>query len=864
MQRPSHLPRYPVLVGVVLAVGVLAVRAGDRAAPSGPPAGLEGARRFWSFRPVIDPPVPTVRNRDRARNPVDHFILARLEAKGLVPASPANKRTLIRRATFDLIGLPPTPAEVEAFLADDAPDAFAKVVDRLLASPHYGERWGRHWLDVARYADTAGDPADFPVPQAYRYRNYVIRSFNRDKPYDQFLREQIAGDLLRDDIVAANKPLPLPPQVRTKAPAEILAEALKDEKAAVRDEAVKALAAVHPKGTAAVAALEGVLKRGSKEAREAAATALMSIDPAAEARLPALAGVLEQKAAVGGKYSNLLRRIKVAKDVGQYSLFQDYGPSEAYADYEGHKNIPKGSWVYAYPYWYIWSKASGKGKAELWHELPGEEKYLVPHSDRIIATGFLAISRRYGIYPEREPHLTIEDTLETLGRSVLGLGLSCARCHDHKFDPIAREDYYGLYGIFSSSRYPTTGSENIEGIPYQRFFVPLVPAAEAEAALGAFQRELSALEVELEAVREKRGDQKKLRAQRDALIARRPVVPNAYAVTEGSPQDAHIHLRGDPWKPGPVVPRRFLQVLGGQELPPGTRGSGRLELAGWLTDPRNPLTARVMVNRIWHHHFGRGLVASPNDFGARGARPTHPELLDWLASRFVESGWSVKAMHRLLMLSATYQLGSGDDLADNVRSDPNNELLWRFGRRRLDAESVRDAMLAVSGELDRSPGGAHPFPAEHQWRYVCAGPFTAVYETDRRSVYLMQTRLRKHPFLELFDGANPSASTGDRRDSTTPVQALYLMNDPFVRRQAEKLADRLLREPSEGQRVRRAYELTLGRPPTHDEVTACEAFLANAREKLKSAGAAAGPPERAAWATLAQVLFSSNEFLFVD
>jgi hypothetical protein len=837
-----------VLAGLVLSAG----------------APAEAAHPHWAFRPVQDRQPPGVRRQDWPRTALDHFVLARLEARGLAPAPAADKRTLIRRATFDLIGLPPSPEEVEAFLADNSPGAFEKVVDRLLASPHYGERWGRHWLDVVRYADTAGDAADFPVPQAYRYRNYVIRAFNRDTPYDRFLREQIAGDLLPAE-PAPDQPRPLPVP-RRKAPEELLAEALRGKEQAVRDEALKALEAVNPGGGAAVPALEEALRSADEEVREAAATALMSIDPAADERHPALAPVLERKARVGGKYDKLLRRIKVPKDVEQYALFQDYGPSEAYPEYEGHKDVPKGSWVYVYPYWYIWGKEEKKqARKELWRELPGEEQYLDPRSERIIATGYLAIARRYGIYPERDPHLTIEDTLETLGRSVLGLGLSCARCHDHKFDPITREDYYGLYGIFASTRFPHTGSENIEGIPYQQGVVPLVPPSEAEAVLGAFQKRLSALEVELERVREERGDQNALRSKRDALIAQRPLVPTAYAVSEGTPRNAHVQLRGDPLRPGAEVPRRFLRVLGGQELPAGYPGSGRLELAGWLTDPRNPLTARVMVNRLWQHHFGKGLVATPNDFGTRGALPTHPELLDWLAARFVEGGWSVKAMHRLIMLSQTYQLGGGEGLTENVRVDPDNELLWRANRRRLDAEAVRDSLLWVGGGLDRSPGGAHPFPAEHLWKFVCGSPFAAVYPSDRRSVYLMQARLKKHPLLELFDGANPNLSTGERRLSATPVQALFLMNDPFVQRQAERLADRLIAgHPDDGARVRRAYELALGRPPTPEEQGACEDYLRQAPGKMKAANVPADRQARTAWATLCQVLFAGNEFLHVE
>jgi hypothetical protein len=582
-------------------------------------------RRFWSFRPVQDSPPPPVRDASWPLTPIDRFLLARMEAKGLTPVAVADRRTLVRRATFDLIGLPPAPEEVEAFLADESPAAWAKVIDRLLASPHYGERAGRHWLDLAHYADTAGETADFPVPEAYRYRNYVIDAFNGDKPYDEFLREQIAGDLLD-------------------------------------------------------------------------------------------------------------------------------GPPEKRAE-------------------------------------------------RVIATGYLAVARRFGFDPQNYHHLTIEDTIDTLGKSVLGLTVACARCHDHKFDPVSRADYYGLYGIFAGTRYPFPGSEEAKR---PRDFV----------TIGANER--------------------------------------AYAVAEGTGRDARIHLRGDPTQLGPETPRRFPEILGGTPLPAGTKSCGRLELAHWLTDPKNPLTARVMVNRIWQQHFGRGLVRTPNNFGKQGQPPTHPELLDYLAARFVEDGWSVKALHRRILLSRAYQLASA--FASNA--DPDNECLAHFERRRLAAESIRDALLAVSGGLDRSKGGPHPFPPENSWGFTQHNPFQAVYPSNRRSVYLMTQRIRRHPFLALFDGADPNSSTAQRGVTTVPTQALFFLNNPFVHEQAGRLAERLLAESGdEARRVERAYRLALGRPPTEDERRAASDYL---RE------ATAAQQARQAWAGFARVLFGSNEFIYVD
>src|SRR5437868_7019081 len=305
-------------------------------------------------------------------------------------------------------------------------------------------------------------------------------------------------------------------------------------------------------------------------------------------------------------------------------------------------------------------------------------------------------------------------------------------------------------------------------------------------------------------------------------------------------------------------------MLRGQPLSPDVKGSGRRELAEWLTDSRNPLTARVMVNRIWQHHFGRGLVASPNDFGSRGERPTHPEMLDWLAARFVESGWSVKAMHRLILNSEAYRRAGGDD-PHNATVDVNDIYLWKFPRRRLTAEETRDALLAVAGTLDRSAGGPHPFPPDGRYKYTQHKPFVAAYPTAHRSVYLMQQRIRKHPFLEVFDGADPNATTAVRPVSTTPLQALFLMNDPFAHEQAAAWATRLAAvSPDDAARIDRAYREAFGRPARPKEIALGEQYLAACQAALAETEVPAADRPRAAWASYARVLMSSNEFVFVD
>jgi len=667
-------------------------------------------RNFWSFRLVSAPLPPRVESPTPINNEIDRFVVAKLTAAGLTMRAPAEKRVLLRRATFDLTGLPPTPEETDAFLADEAPDAFARVIERLLASPAYGERWGRHWLDVVRYADTAGETADYPTPLAYKYRNWVIDALNEDLPYDEFVRQQIAGDLLAADLEAAAE------------------------------------------------------------------------------------------------------------------------PSDARAE----------------------------------------------HIRRAItATGFIAISRRFGFDSENYHHLTIQDTIDTVGQAVLGLSLGCARCHDHKYDPVTAADYYAWYGIFKSTRYSFPGSEEKKR-PYDLLpiLAPKAAAArgaEYDARVAALEQDIAALVEPTKDTNDQSPEMKERRARHEQLIAERDAVRKTgafdsdqlvYGAAEAEAAcDVPVQLRGEPLKPGSLAPRRNLEILGGQPLALST-GSGRRELAAWLTAPTNPLTARVMVNRIWQHHFGRGLVGSENDFGARGERPSHPELLDWLASRFVERGWSVKSLHRLIMSSATYQQRSADDTAA-AQTDPEARLLWRFNIRRLSAEELRDAMLLSADQLDRSPGGAHPFPAVDSWGFTQHAPFYGQYPTNQRSVYLMQQRLKRHPFLALFDGADPNATTARRGNTTVPTQALYLMNSEFVHDQSRALAERIVRAAAdEPGRLSFAWRTTLGREPSEQEAAEAAAFL----QKLRMAASTENTPggDIAAWAALGRTLLTRNEFLFVD
>ncbi len=651
------------------------------------------SRKHWAFQPVkaVSPP-PDLDGR--SYNPIDRFVAQRRCAAGLRPVGPADRRTLLRRVTFDLLGLPPTPSELAAFLADARPDAFARVVERLLASPHYGERWGRYWMDLVRYADTAGDNADYPVPEARLYRDYIIDSFNADKPYDEFVREQLAGDVLA--------------------------------------------------------------KQGPPGA-----------SPSAPWR----------------------RRISA------------------------------------------WPGADLTAPYEQWH-------------------------------------LTLEDAIDTTGRAFLGLTLRCARCHDHKFDPVTREDYYALYGIFASTRFPYAGSEEFSSMKRPReSFVPLLPGAETAWGPEARKKRLD----ELEAIVARAGRDRlpPPREYRDELQVLRRTnlpadLPGAYAVAEGTPTDVPIQLAGDPGRPGPIAPRGPPRFLAGKQPFAVHQGSGRLELARWLTASENPLFARVMVNRLWQHHFGRGLVATPSNFGLRGEPPTHPELLDWLAAEFVKSGWSIKAMHRLIVFSGTYQLASTND-PDAAARDPANVWYWRFDRRRLDAEAVRDALLAAAGHLDTARPGPHPFPPITAWGWTQHNPFKDVYPSNHRTVYLMTQRLQRHPFLALYDGPDTNTTTDHRESSTVPLQALFLMNNAFVHEQARGLAQRMLAATTDdGARIALGYELAWSRPATPQEIEAARQFLHRYEEELARLGAGAGEQQAEAWGSLARVLLCANEFIYVD
>ncbi len=667
--------------------------------------------KHWAFQPVLRPEIP--KTKDQPSTPLDAFVLAKLEAAGLKPAPPADKRTLIRRATFDLTGLPPTPEEVEAFLKDTSTEAFTKVVDRLLASPAYGERWGRHWLDVARYADSNGLDENTAHGNAWRYRDYVIKGFNADKPYDRFLLEQVAGDLLW----------------------KVEGGRMKDEK-------------------------------------------------------------------------------KVGPTRGSDSSF-----------------------------------------------------ILHPSSfDPVVATGFLALGPKVLAEPdEKKMELDIVDEqLDTFGRTVMGLTLGCARCHDHKFDPVSAADYYGLAGVFIS----TKTMEHFKKVA-RWHENPLATAddlkrkAEHDAAVAKLKGRIKELTGKNDDPA--KAELKTLQAELATREKTAPELPSAMGATEGKTSDVPLLRRGNHLTPGAVVARRFPVVLAGEKQPSLPKDqSGRLELAKWLIDPKHPLTARVMVNRVWRWHFGKGLVRSVDNFGLIGEKPTHPELLDYLASEFVRDGWSLKKLHKRLMLSATYQLSSAHDLKA-ATADPDNRLLWRANGRRLEAEAVRDSLLAVGGLLDRTAGGpALTHVKNRDYIFDHTSKDKTTYASDRRSVYLPVIRNNLYDVFQLFDAPDPAVPNGDRATTTVPTQALFFLNSELAARAADALAGRVLAgNLDDSGRVRVLFALAYGRPPTAKEVERVTAGVATFEQEFATETNAA-KRQRKAWAAVCQAVLAANEFVHLN
>ena len=860
---------------------------------------LEEAKKWWAFQPVKRPAVP----KSAFSQPVDAFIGAKLAERKLTHSPPADKRTLLRRATYDLTGLPPTSAEVEAFLADDSPQAFSKIVDRLLASPHYGERWGRHWLDLVRYADTAGENSDHPLPHAWRYRNWVIDAVNSDQPYDEFLREQLAGDIL-----AAQGP-PEKYAARTIATGYLAMARRFDH------DSDKSMHLTHEDGIDTLGKALLGLTIGCARCHDHKYDAISARD------YYALYGIFEStKFAFPGCEAKQQPRdmVPLMPPAEWDRIVKPYLAQVSKLDADIQKNqVAQAERVKNLTAAVTKSQrllASGEiadGGEQKFEKLPNEVEVkagellqlsVTPLKNHGADTTFVEWEiveiggdvRRWNV------------TADLVGDMLSGNPHADGHGNKHVwwfFDsrsgllplPEAVKDIAGKAGL-SGWRNGETPSVFVNGskdelsvwtkLPPRSLFVH--PGPNGNVAIGwlspftgkvkitgrvkdahpggpdgvgwLVERVASDVRTDLLAMMDSVDERRALEQKKAELVRTAPKQLVAFAVVEGKPADARLHLRGDPEKLGDNVPRRWLEVFGGTPIT-NKSGSGRLDLADWIVSKSNPLTARVMVNRIWLQHFGRGLVQTPNDFGSRGLAPTHPELLDWLASEFVASGWSLKAMHRTIMLTATYQQSGNSSSDDAVKADANNNLYWRFERRRLTAEELRDSLLVASGQLDRKPAAAHPFPPESAWGYSQHVPFGTFFETDKRSVYLVSVRNRRHPFLGLFDGADPNATTPQRNTTTVPTQALYFLNDPFFHAQAAQVAGRALAK-SDAERLGELWAIALQRKPTARDREFALAFLERYTLGLTDKPAADRP--KLAWAALARILLASNEFLFVE
>jgi len=669
-------------------------------------------RGYWAFQPATRPAIPTSERPAAVGNhPVDAFVSIKLSEIKLSMNEAATSRELVRRAYFDLVGLPPTPEEVEAFEKNPTAKAWAELIDRLLASPHYGERWGRHWLDLVRYAESNGYERDGAKPNAWRYRDYVIEAFNSDKPYDRFIREQLAGDEIADEQLAA---------------------------------------------TAA----------GSKEWRDA-----------------------------------------------------------------------------------------------------------------IIATGFY----RLHVWDD-EPDSTVkaefddlDDIMVTTTTAFLGLTVGCARCHDHKYDPISTADYYSMLSFFRSmdsyGLHHTGGGGRGTG-KIQRLLATSAELAKWDADKLARVKDAEHKLAQAADAETKKRLEVELKKARDAA----PPFDYALAIAENGPKPkpTHVLARGDAFTPKDEVAPAFPAVLGLAAPKFSDRGNeakttGRRQvLADWLASVQNPLTARVMVNRIWQKHFGTGIVPTPDDFGQTGVRPTNQPLLDYLASEFVAGGWSIKRMHRLILTSRAYRMSSHADNRRALAVDEANTLLWRQNLRRVDAEVIRDTMLAVSGTLNAKRSGPSVFPTlpkEVHGTQDASGKGWAdspAAEQNRRSVYLVVKRALKVPLLGCLDFANSASPVGVRPNTTTAPQALMLLNDSFVQTQAAALTTRITREGGEREekQIVRAFQLVLQRTPTKSELKASRGLLADQRRRAVAEGAS--EPGRVAMNSFCRGLLNVNEMIYVD
>ena len=940
---------------------------------------------FWSLQPIASPDLPDIVRDAWARLPLDAFILARLNETGLRPAPRATRRTLIRRVTFNLTGLPPTPAEIDAFLPDQASDAFARLVDRLLQSPAYGQRWGRHWLDVARYADSNGMDENLAYANAYRYRDYVVAAFNQDKPFDQFVREQIAGDVLAvhltddasNDALAATGFLTLGAKMLAEDDPVKMQMDIIDEQIDTLGRAFMGLtlgcARCHdhkfdPLLTSDYYALAGIFKstktmedfsvvarwqerplasaadiqRQEQQQQRVAAT-VAQIDAlmknatlkvinddrrhlgdyllaaerqrklsAATARLAAVAASSETDKVVVVEAETVNRGNLVSLDDGygegigviagpggpnhgelEFSISQagSYVIAARYAAADARPTRltvagklvnsaacgeVTGSWYPDTQRWSIEGQCSlPAGPCTVHFDRDGP----IPHIDKLM---FVAVSQLIDtstgelervsddFTPKSEfvvqwtkylNGLAANSNMPLAVWNAFAAGLESPKWQAALSEIFATTpqtiDLRVLARQFSKRAARLLDQDAEQDSPFEEQLraVLLDDAGPFRSSTTIKAHFPAATRQELVTLRTEKQEQ-------EQAISK---LPTAMAVSDGTPGDVRIHIRGSHLIKGRVVARRFPVAF--QRLPTAhiaPDGSGRLELAKWMTRADHPLTARVIVNRVWQWHFGEGLVRSPDNFGRLGQTPTHPQLLDWLTTRFIESGWSLKKLHRLILLSATYQMSTQwNQQAATI--DPENRLQWRFNRRRLEVEAIRDAMLAISGQLEEQIGGSI-LPTENR-KYVTsttANVDPVAYQTNRRSLYLPVVRSALYEVFQAFDFADPSAMSGRRQSTTVAPQALFMMNSKFVSEQTRAMAESLTADfDDDAGRVRVTYQRALGRPPSALEISRATDYV-QAYTMRQASDVDPLEARTRAWQSLCRVILATNEFIFVE
>ncbi len=783
----------------------------------------EEGRKFWSLLPLASPPQPTVKDPTWIRTPVDAFILAELEKHDLHPAPVADKRTLIRRATFDLTGIPPTPEEVESFMADTSANAFDKVIDRLLGSPQYGERWGRHWLDVARYADSNGMDENVAYGHAWRYRDYVVRAFNDDKPYNQFLIEQLAGDLLpageqssREDCLTATGFLALGARVLAEPDVRKMEMDIIDEQMDTLGKAFLGMtfgcARCHdhkfdPVSTADYYAMAAIF-RSTKSLADDRMGAIkfwyehsLATPEQLDAKKKHDASVKEQTAKLA-KFSNETRA-KLKAELQEHAA--DYLAAAA--------------------------------------ELPEDPGYAVVQelaAKHGLRARYLLTCRQY--LERHEEHPFFEKWRELAAKSAsqqirshygklftdAAAALKEAKTKDPKAEAPTEPMLAAAYAALN----------DVAGIL-------AIPDKDADAFDDTMLTTAQQMKSELMALEDQTPDPPALMGVRDDAITR--TLP--------------IHIRGSYLTLGKEVERGFPEVMRTSFAKPvlPLKQSGRLELARWMASSEHPLTARVMVNRLWRWHFGRGIVGSTDNFGVLGDKPSHPALLDWLARTFMENGWSMKEMHRLIMRSSAYQMASAHPSAgqpssapDPAMVDPENKLLWRANIQRLEAEEIRDALLAVSGSLSKEVGGKTIPLHNREFVFNHTSKDHTTYETPRRALYLPIIRNHLYDMLEQFDYPDPTMPTGSRNATVVAPQALIMLNAPIAMQAAELLAAKVCGSGGDdAARVQQAYAALYARPASSQEAERVLAFVRRHAD------------QKEAWKLLCQTLMASNEFMYL-